>query len=413
MDIVERLRKHRRGAIGGPYLRQAADEIDRLRKRKDGKDAEIERLRGLVRDMRQFVPEWPTVLHQRISDALGTPVHIASAFMGCEHPAKMNADQPDATATVRYDLAPASVEGVIRDKLIALGWTPPADQPTAAQPDVCQHGIRSPWACDQCEEAAWQERKPADQPEVVPEGPSVDLEHLRTKLKWGEYDGNDIMHARFAIEELIKRRAADQQDPNSNGVHFTGHNMLQRAADQPGAVLPCPDGVWHECARAVCQSRMSCMDATLKAAEGHFRDRSGVLDAWLKAPTPCATEVEPADQPPAFDFQAATGQPCDQPGAVQSLSCEIRDGAIYIAIGSETVRLATNESPALYDGTRQTVVVSDSARWLKSVWHRLTEEDEDGSTPVSRMFDAAIERAVDQGDEGVDERAADKPGDAT
>lgn len=179
------------------------------------------------------------------------------------------------------------------------------------------------------------------------------------------------------------------------------------AADQPGAVLPCPDGVWHECARAVCQSRMSCMDATLKAAEGHFRDRSGVLDAWLKAPTPCATEVEPADQPPAFDFQAATGQPCDQPGAVQSLSCEIRDGAIYIAIGSETVRLATNESPALYDGTRQTVVVSDSARWLKSVWHRLTEEDEDGSTPVSRMFDAAIERAVDQGDEGVDERAAD------
>lgn len=30
------------------------------------------------------------------------------------------------TITVTYDLSPASVEGAVRNKLVELGWTPPA-----------------------------------------------------------------------------------------------------------------------------------------------------------------------------------------------------------------------------------------------------------------------------------------------
>lgn len=42
---------------------------------------------------------------------------------------------PAATATVRYDLSPAEVEGAIRDKLIEMGWTPPGGSAPAGVPD--------------------------------------------------------------------------------------------------------------------------------------------------------------------------------------------------------------------------------------------------------------------------------------
>lgn len=42
-------------------------------------------------------------------------------------PSQEQAQQP--SVTVRYDLSPAMVEGAIRDRLIAMGWTPPLQQP--------------------------------------------------------------------------------------------------------------------------------------------------------------------------------------------------------------------------------------------------------------------------------------------
>lgn len=39
-------------------------------------------------------------------------------------------EQARAAVTVKYDLSAAEVEGAIRDKLIALGWTPPQLTPT-------------------------------------------------------------------------------------------------------------------------------------------------------------------------------------------------------------------------------------------------------------------------------------------
>lgn len=91
------------------------------------------------------------------------------------------------------------------------------------------------------------------------------------------------------------------------------------------------------------------------------------------------------------------------------LRCEVIDGAIRIIVGAETVRLATDQHPDFYDGERQTVVVTDADEWLRGVHHHLTTESEDGSTMLSRMFDAAIADAVDRGEEGV-EITPDKSG---
>lgn len=38
------------------------------------------------------------------------------------------------TLTVRYDLSPAGVDGAVRDKLIAMGWTPPGAEQAKAEP---------------------------------------------------------------------------------------------------------------------------------------------------------------------------------------------------------------------------------------------------------------------------------------
>jgi hypothetical protein len=42
---------------------------------------------------------------------------------------------------------------------------------------------------------------------------TVDLSTLVNKLKSGEYDGVDIMHAGIAVDELIRRRLLDYKPP--------------------------------------------------------------------------------------------------------------------------------------------------------------------------------------------------------
>lgn len=68
------------------------------------------------------------------------------------------AQQP--SVTVRYDLSPAMVEGAIRDRLIAMGWTPPLQQPKPQQSS-------GEWFCGNCRVPV-----PAPQPakQPMPEG---------------------------------------------------------------------------------------------------------------------------------------------------------------------------------------------------------------------------------------------------
>lgn len=107
---------------------------------------EIERLRGLVRDMRQFVPEWPTVLHQRIAGALGaadqprcdlcndsgwiesTDERGGQVMEPCEHSA---ADQP-ASCRHWWTFAPDPAEVECK----VCGAKRAADQPSAESVDA-------------------------------------------------------------------------------------------------------------------------------------------------------------------------------------------------------------------------------------------------------------------------------------
>lgn len=47
--------------------------------------------------------------------------------------------------------------------------------------------------------------------------------------------------------------------------------------------------------------------------------------------------------------------------------------------------------------------VSDTAEFAKSVCRRLNKEEEDGTTPIHLMLDSAMEEALEQGDEGLEE----------
>lgn len=47
--------------------------------------------------------------------------------------------------------------------------------------------------------------------------------------------------------------------------------------------------------------------------------------------------------------------------------------------------------------------VTNARAFAKEVVHALNDEDEDGTTPIHRLFDAAFEEAIEQGAEGVEE----------
>lgn len=49
------------------------------------------------------------------------------------------------------------------------------------------------------------------------------------------------------------------------------------------------------------------------------------------------------------------------------------------------------------------LVITDEAEFARSVVRGLNREEEDGSTPVTRMLDDAFEWVCEQGEEGVEE----------
>lgn len=50
-----------------------------------------------------------------------------------------------------------------------------------------------------------------------------DLSHLRLKLKSGEYDGTDLMHAWIAIEELLQLRCDNLELIAFRNAAFDAH----------------------------------------------------------------------------------------------------------------------------------------------------------------------------------------------
>lgn len=79
----------------------------------------------------------------------------------------------------------------------------------------------------------------------------------------------------------------------------------------------------------------------------------------------------------------------------------VEPGVLVIRIPIDTLAWAANHGP-LNNGEVPMFRVTDNALFAGSVALALEREDEDGSTPVTRMFDAAFERAIEDCDSGVE-----------
>jgi len=83
----------------------------------------------------------------------------------------------------------------------------------------------------------------------------------------------------------------------------------------------------------------------------------------------------------------------------QQLSVKIEDGQLKISIGVALLAFAIQTQ----DEWPEEFYVSDIREFSKSLAHQLCREEEDGTTPVHRMLDAAAQEVLNQGDNGVDE----------
>ena len=83
---------------------------------------------------------------------------------------------------------------------------------------------------------------------------------------------------------------------------------------------------------------------------------------------------------------------------------QIVDGRLVISLRIETLAHAARHSEYFerlaWDGVPTRI--TDEALFAKSVRNALNSEEEDGSTPITRMLDKAFRRVVECGDDGVE-----------
>lgn len=82
----------------------------------------------------------------------------------------------------------------------------------------------------------------------------------------------------------------------------------------------------------------------------------------------------------------------------------IEDGMLVISVSISALSHAARHCP-YFDFCRETgggVKITDEAAFAESVRRALNQEDEDGSTAVTRMLDKAFSKVVDNGDDGVE-----------
>ena len=81
----------------------------------------------------------------------------------------------------------------------------------------------------------------------------------------------------------------------------------------------------------------------------------------------------------------------------QPLQVEINNGRLVITIGVDLLCFATEHSPAM-----NWLNITDNDTFVKEVLNELLAEEEDGTTLVHRMFDAAATQACENGAEGCE-----------
>lgn len=86
------------------------------------------------------------------------------------------------------------------------------------------------------------------------------------------------------------------------------------------------------------------------------------------------------------------------------LRCRVVDRVLTIEIGIDTLKCAAERHDGFWqpETDRCSLVVSAPEPFADDVLAELLAEGEDGSTAVTKMLDAAIAAAVEDGSEGVD-----------
>ena len=83
---------------------------------------------------------------------------------------------------------------------------------------------------------------------------------------------------------------------------------------------------------------------------------------------------------------------------------KIIDGKLVISLGIATLAHAARHSEYFFNcaesGTK--LKITDEDAFAKSVANALNREEEDGSTPITRMLDEATEWVSEQGEDGID-----------
>lgn len=84
---------------------------------------------------------------------------------------------------------------------------------------------------------------------------------------------------------------------------------------------------------------------------------------------------------------------------------QIVDGKLVIALRISTLAHAARHSDYFDRCAEQgmPLKITDEALFAKSVTYVLNAEEEDGSTPITRMLDKAFEYVSEQGEEGVED----------
>ena len=83
----------------------------------------------------------------------------------------------------------------------------------------------------------------------------------------------------------------------------------------------------------------------------------------------------------------------------QQLEVKIEDGRLLISIGVDTFCHATEYGMDQYFTGE--VKVTDNDVFVQEVAKELSREEEDGTTPIHRMFDKVAAKALENGANGV------------
>ena len=84
---------------------------------------------------------------------------------------------------------------------------------------------------------------------------------------------------------------------------------------------------------------------------------------------------------------------------------KIEDGKLVITLSISTLAHAARHSQYFFDCAEDGLQlhISDEAEFAESVVRGLNLEEEDGSTPITRMLDEAVIWVSEQGEAGIEE----------